>query len=250
MPTAAIEVTGLIKKYGDFTAVDDFTFKVRSGEICGLLGSNGAGKTTTLYVLTGLLRPTHGTATICGFDVVKEPLEVKKRIGYLPEMPALYERLSGEEMLKLIGRLRGIDEAMLTIKIERLADMLELGDQIYTRIGAYSKGMKQKVSFASALLHNPEILLLDEPTSGLDPRFGKLVKDLILKARGEGSSVLMCTHLTTMAEELCDKVIIIHRGKNIVRGTVEEVLKKTGTKSLEDAFVESVGGKIEVGAGI
>jgi ABC-2 type transport system ATP-binding protein len=241
----AIEVTNLVKVYENYRAVDNISFKVKQGEIFGLLGSNGAGKTTTLHVLTGLLKPTAGDITVGGFNVLTNPLDVKKLIGYLPESPALYNRLTGYEFLMMIGRLRGLDPDFLKEKIERLTETLDLTSHIDVRLSAYSKGMRQKISLTATFIHDPQILFLDEPTSGLDPRYIKLVKDWVRTLSSKNRTTLLCTHVTGIAESICDRVIIIDKGRGVATGTVPELLTQTGKDNLEDAFIELVGGSLK-----
>lgn len=241
----AVEVKGLVKIYDKFRAVDDLNFNIKKGEIFGLLGSNGAGKTTTLQVLTGLLKPTSGQVQVGGYDVQTHPLEVKSLIGYLPESPALYNRLTGYEYLMMIGRLRGLSPEYLEEKIDRLTNTLDLQSHIDVRLSAYSKGMRQKISITATFIHDPEILFLDEPTSGLDPRYIKLVKDWVRTLATRDRTTLICTHVTSIAESICDRVIIIDKGKGVATGTVQELLEQTDKDNLEDAFIELVGGSLK-----
>lgn len=240
-----VDVVKLYKDYENIRAVDNVSFSINKGEIFGLLGSNGAGKTTIIQMIAGLLQPTNGKILVDGYDVNSEPLKVKALLGYLPETPALYERLTGREYLNFIGRLRNIDENTLRKKIDAYTKKLELGHRINTRLSAYSKGERQKVSFMGSILHEPELLLLDEPTSGLDPRFGLFIKDWIKKRREQKKTVLVSTHITSIAELLCDRVIIIHRGKVLNLGTITDLLETTKTSSLEECFVKITGGRIE-----
>jgi ABC-type multidrug transport system ATPase subunit len=241
-PEPAIRVEHLTKRFGSLVAVDDLSFEVGRGQIFGLLGSNGAGKTTTLKVLTGLLRPDRGTARVDGVDVLRRPVEAKRRIGFLPEAPALYDQLTAREFLEMIGTLRGMEPGRLDKRIGELLDMMELSDFSQNNIGTFSRGMRQKLAFASAVVHEPRILILDEPLSGLDPRFGKFFKGWIREHSKNGGSVLMSTHVTSNAEELCDRVAVIDRGRVLLAGSVDEVLEGSGTRTLEDAFVALVGG--------
>lgn len=241
----AIEVRNLVKLYEKFRAVDNLSFTVNKGEIFGLLGSNGAGKTTTLHILTGLLKPTAGEIRVGGFNVQKDPLEVKKLIGYLPESPALYNRLTGYEFLMMIGKLRGLDTKFLEEKIGRLTKTLDLSSHIDVRLSAYSKGMRQKISITATFIHDPQILFLDEPTSGLDPRYIKLVKDWVRSISEKKRTTLICTHVTSIAESICDRVIIIDKGRGVATGTIPELLEQTGKENLEDAFIELVGGTLK-----
>lgn len=241
----AIEVRNLVKEYDKFRAVDNLNFHINKGEIFGLLGSNGAGKTTTLQILTGLLKPTQGEVIVGGYNVQTHPMEVKSLIGYLPESPALYNRLTGYEYLMMIGRLRGLDPDYMKDKIHKLTKTLDLKSHIDVRLSAYSKGMRQKISIAATFIHDPEILFLDEPTSGLDPRYIKLVKDWVRTISLKQRTTLICTHATSIAESICDRVIVINKGKGIAVGTVPDLIAQTGKDNLEDAFIELVGGSLK-----
>jgi len=238
----AILVEHLTKRFGNLVAVDDLSFEVRRGEIFGILGSNGAGKTTTLKVITGLLRPDGGRVLLGGIDVLRHPVEAKSGMGFLPEAPALYDLLSAREFLEMIGTLRGLDPGKLDRRIEELLGIMELGPFQHQNVGTFSRGMRQKLAFVSSILHEPDILILDEPLSGLDPRFGKMFKRWIRDHAESGRSVLMTTHVTSNAEELCDRVAVVDRGRVLVKGTVKEVLEAAKAASLEDAFVALVGG--------
>lgn len=239
----AIMVEHLTKRFGKLLAVEDLSIEVGWGQIFGILGSNGAGKTTTLKVLVGLLRPDTGRVEIDGMDVLKDPVGAKARIGFLPEAPALYDQLSGKEFLEMIGTLRGMEPDRLDARIAQLLDMMELTVSQDRNVGTYSRGMRQKLAFASAIIHEPGILILDEPLSGLDPRFGKLFKEWIREHADSGKSVLMSTHVTANAEQMCDRVAVMDRGRLVGAGTVKEVLASVQAGTLEDAFVALVGGK-------
>jgi ABC-type multidrug transport system ATPase subunit len=239
----ALRAERLVKIFDKTVALDEATFSVENGEVFGLLGSNGAGKTTALRIFCGLLRPTGGIAEILGFSVVDDPMRAKARIGYLPETPELYETITGEEFLNLVGTLRKMNEKKLNKRIRNIGGIMELGNQLYEQVGTYSKGMRQKIAFAAAVIHNPEILLLDEPTAGLDPRFGKLFKKWIREFANRGQTVLMCTHQTQIAEEICDRVAIINKGRILEIGSIDELKAKFKQKSLEDVFIQVIGGK-------
>lgn len=238
----AILVERLTKRFGSVTALTDVSFEVRRGEVFGLLGSNGAGKTTTLKMVCGLLRPDEGRVLVRGVDVARSPVEAKALLGYLPEAPALYDQLTGREFLEMVGTLRGMRPPLLHERIHELLEAMELEAFQWNNIGTYSRGMRQKLAFCAALIHDPAILVLDEPLSGLDPRFGKLFKMWIRERSGNGGAVLMSTHITTNAEELCDRVAVLDRGRVLASGTVSEVMEAAGAKTLEDAFVALVGG--------
>ncbi|MCK4613804.1 MAG: ABC transporter ATP-binding protein, partial [Thermoplasmata archaeon] len=235
-----IEVRDLRKDYHTITAIDGVSFHVDRGEILGLLGSNGAGKSTTIKILAGLLRPTKGGVFLAGYDVIRQTLESKRMRGYMPEFPLLYDNLTGYELLYFIGQLLDMREEEIKERIERYSEAMELEDHLYSLIGTYSKGTRQKITFIMAIMNSPPVLLLDEPTAGLDPRFTRLLKDWILSFRGHGTSILLSTHITAVAEDVCDRVAIIHRGKIRTMGAINDLLNSTGTESLEEAFVQVV----------
>jgi len=230
----------LSKSFGKVVAVDDITFEVKKGEVFGLLGTNGAGKTTTMKIFACLIKPTSGMAYVDGLDVAQRPMDVKERIGYLPEMPALYEKLTGREFLMMLGSLRAMPSGVLDRRLEEFSRTLELGEALDMEIGTYSKGMRQRVAFASSMLHEPPVLMLDEPTSGLDPRFSKMVKNWIREYADQGHTVLMSTHVTEIAESLCDRVAVIHKGKIQGMDNPKALAASVGVVSLEDAFVKLV----------
>ena len=233
-----IETKSLTKKYGNLSAVSELNLQVNPGELFVFLGSNGAGKTTTIKMLTGLLQPTSGTATIAGFDVVNSPLEVKKVIGYLPDEPFLYNKLTGREYLQFIADIRGAQRK----KIDKFIDLFELSQSADELIDGYSLGMKKKVAIGAALIHDPKVLFLDEPTGGLDPRSAKTMKDILMDIRQRGSTVFMTTHILEIAERMCDRIGIINNGKLIRVGTMDELRKEAqGGSSLEDIFLELTG---------
>jgi len=235
-----IETESLTKKYGNLTAVSELNLQVNPGELFVFLGSNGAGKTTTIKMLTGLLRPTSGTATIAGFDVVNSPLEVKKAIGYLPDEPFLYAKLTGREYLQFIADIRGVQKKRE--KVDRFIDLFELSQSADELIEGYSLGMKKKVAIGAALIHDPKVLFLDEPTGGLDPRSAKTMKDILMDIRQRGSTVFMTTHILEIAERMCDRIGIINSGKLIRVGTMDELRKEAQSgSSLEDIFLELTG---------
>jgi ABC-2 type transport system ATP-binding protein len=239
----AVAAWHLEKNFGDVIALDDVSFYVNKGEVFGLLGSNGAGKTTSLKIFSGLIRPNSGEAYVLGKRVKGNELFVKSKIGYLPETPNLYETMTGYELLDLIATLRRMNETDKEKRIAHLAEVLELEAAMDKQLGTYSKGMRQKMAFATAVIHKPKILLLDEPTAGLDPRFAKLFKTWIREFGKTGTTVVMSTHLTLVAEEICDRIAIISSGKILAVGTVEELKKTYDAQNLEDIFVKVVGGK-------
>jgi len=235
-----IKVNGLTKYYGNKPAAKDITFEVNRGEVFGLLGTNGAGKSTTIKMLCGLLKPTRGSILIGDVDLNRMPLKAKSMMGYLPENPLIYDKLTGAETLELIGRLRKLSNDMIEQRVKYYAQTLDLGEQIYHEVGTYSKGMRQKLAIAMTLIHDPDMVLLDEPASGLDPRYTKLLKDWIKNLSANGRTVLLSTHIIEMAETLCDRIGIIDQGKLMAIGTVNEIQTSTGVGNLEDAFIRLI----------
>ncbi len=239
-----VQIFNLTKQYEQILAVNNLSFNVRRGEVFGLLGSNGAGKTTTLQIIAGLLNPTWGWVYVNGMNVREKTLKIRAMLGYLPETPAVYEQLTGREFLNFIGRLRGLNENNIQTRVKTLVKILELEKRIDSRLNSYSKGMKQKISFAATILHDPELILLDEPISGLDPRYGKLIKDWIARSKERNKTILLSSHMTELVEGLCTQVMILDKGIIKGYGTVEQLKDQTKTHSLEDAFINLTGGRI------
>ncbi|NLS79791.1 MAG: ABC transporter ATP-binding protein [Chloroflexi bacterium] len=237
-----IQTNGLTKQYGSLTAVQGLNLTIPAGELFGFLGPNGAGKTTTIRMLTGLLKPTSGTAQVAGFDLASEPLKVKASIGYLAENPFLYDKLTGAEFLRVIADLYRVPEAGRAQRIARLLDLFELGNKANELIGSYSHGMKQKIGLCSVLIHNPRVLFLDEPTTGLDPRSARVVKDVLRSLVERGTTVFMSSHILEIVENMCDRVGIINGGKLVAVGTIEELRQQAPGSSLEDIFLALTGG--------
>ena len=235
-----IKVQGLTKYYGSKPAAKDITFEVQKGEVFGLLGTNGAGKSTTIKMLCGLLKPTRGLIQIGDVDLNRKPLKAKSLMGYLPENPLIYDKLTGAETLELIGKLRKLSGGMIQQRVNYYAETLGLGEQIYHEVGTYSKGMRQKLAIAMTLIHDPEMILLDEPASGLDPRYTKLLKDWIKNLSANGRTILLSTHIIEMAENLCNRIGIIDQGKLKTVGTSNEIQASTGVRNLEDAFIRLI----------
>ncbi len=236
MGETVIEVRNLTKRYDGVLAVDRISFAIGPGEIVGYLGPNGAGKSTTVKMLTGILRPTEGSITIDGLDLVEHPLEVKRRIGYVPEAGGLYESLTAYEYLQLVGRLYRIPDDLLDRRIEDFLKMFGLDSFLHERLSSYSKGMKQKVLTAAALLHNPKVLFLDEPLTGLDAHSALLLKELLRHLAAEGKTIFYCSHILDVVERTCTRVIIIHKGRIVADGTVEQLKELTRQGTLEDIF--------------
>jgi ABC-2 type transport system ATP-binding protein len=239
--------SGLSKNYGKLTAVRELSLEVGAGEVFGFLGPNGAGKTTTIRMLTGLVRPSTGSAVVAGFDVAREPLQVKRRVGYLAETPYLYGKLSGREFLAFMGGLYEVPPALARQRAERLLTLFELADKASDLVETYSHGMRQKLALAGAMLHEPQVLFLDEPTSGLDPRSARLVKDLLVALVERGHTVFLSTHVLEIAEHLCHRVGIIDHGHVIATGTLDELRHQAQREagSLEDIFLQLTGGTEE-----
>jgi ABC-2 type transport system ATP-binding protein len=230
-------------KGGEIKAVDGLDLEVNEGETFGLLGPNGAGKTTTVRLLNCIIKPTSGSATVNGYNLLKEENEVKRITGLLAESPGLYEKLSAYEFLEFIGALYEVSSDVLSERIDDLLKLFGLYERRDYLLEGYSRGMKQKILLASALIHDPSVLFLDEPTSMLDPRAALMVKDLIKKlADTAEKTIFICSHILPVVEELCDRIGIINQGKLIAIGTVDEIIAQTGTKTLEEAFIALTGG--------
>ncbi len=217
-----IKVETLTKYYGDTLAVDNVSFEIPQGQIVGFLGPNGAGKTTTMRILTGYLSPTSGKASVCGYDVSENPQEVQKRIGYLPEMNPLYEDMTIVEYLEFVGSVRGFSSKEIFNKIKEVVNICGLKDVLHQNIGELSRGYRQRVGFASAIFHNPDVLVLDEPTSGLDPNQTREVRELIKEFKKD-KTVILSTHILSEVQAICDRVLIINRGKIVADGTTSEL---------------------------
>jgi ABC-2 type transport system ATP-binding protein len=235
---AAIRAERLTKHYGTQAAVSELDLVVPAGQLVGLLGPNGAGKSTTIKMLMGMLRPSSGTARVAGFDVVEAPLEVKRVAGYVPESPAVFEALTGWEYLNLVAALHRIPEAEAANRIERFGAFFDLSPAVLesTRLGAYSKGMRQKVVVTAALLHNPRVVFLDEPLEGLDANAALMLKTLITSLAREGTTIVYCSHVLDVVERMVERVVILHQGKIVADGAVAEILARAGAASLEQAF--------------
>lgn len=220
-----IKVEGLTKRYARTVAVDNISFEVSKGKIIGFLGPNGAGKTTTMRVLTCFLPPTEGTASVAGFDVLKQPLEVKRRIGYLPEAPPLYPEMEVIEYLNFVARLKGIPRSEIGSRIDNVVQRCAIGDVRTKLLGKLSKGYRQRVGLAQALIHNPDVLVLDEPTAGLDPKQIIETRQLIKSLAGD-HTIILSTHILPEVEQTCEQVIIINRGKLVATDSVENLTRR------------------------
>jgi ABC-2 type transport system ATP-binding protein len=238
-----IETVGLTKLYGSKVALDSLSFRVEPGTIFGFLGPNGAGKTTTVKVLTGLLRPTRGKAQVVGFDVVEQPLEVKSRLGYVPETGALYESLSPAEYLELVACLHHLDPRTAKTRMDELLELFGILDVKHQRMTEFSKGMKQKVLVSAALIHKPDVFFLDEPLNGLDANAAMIFKELLKKLAAQGKTVLFCSHILEVVERICTRILIINEGKAITEGTAKDICNSTGSDTLEQAFAHLTGSR-------
>ncbi len=244
-----IKVEGLTKRYGRTLAVNNISFEVEKGQVVGFLGPNGAGKTTTMRVLTCFLPPTLGTASLAGFDVLNQPLEVKRRIGYLPETPPLYPEMEVSEYLTFVGRLKGVSKATIARRVDEVAGLCAIGDMRNKLISKLSKGYRQRVGLAQAIIHNPDVLILDEPTAGLDPKqiieTRQLIKDL---AKAAAHTIILSTHILPEVEQTCQRVIIINKGQLVATDTVENLTHRLRGSEAVAVEVESRDGKLDSAA--
>lgn len=241
-----VEARGLTKSYvdlrrGQFVALDDLSFTAHRGEVFGLLGPNGAGKTTALRILSTVLQPTSGTATLNGFDVVTQPEMVRHHIGFMSANTAVYDRMTAWEMVEYFGRLYGMEETQLRERMETLFERLQM-QNIRDLLGAkMSTGMKQKVSIARAIVHDPPVLIFDEATSGLDVLVARALLDTVAELRDLGKCIVFSTHIMREAERLCDRVAIMHKGSILAEGTLDELHQEYGEQDLEDLFFRLIG---------
>lgn len=246
-PNALIVAQNLTKRYDTDgekrpPAVDDVSFSVAGGEVFGFLGENGAGKTTTIKMLTGLLPPTSGQAFLSGHDIVREPIAAKRILGYIPDNPPLYDKLTGREWMEFVGDLWRVPaDNERAVRITDLLELFDLGFKQNAPIGGYSRGMRQKIALASALLHQPRVLFLDEPTVGLDPKGTRLLQTVLRQMADGGAAVFLSTHVLEVAQSLCDRIGILHKGKLIALGTPGE-LTQHGAIGLEAAFLQITDG--------
>lgn len=235
-----IQLIELTKRFGQLEAVDRLNLHVRPGEIFGFLGPNGAGKTTTIKMLTGLLKPTSGRALVDGYDVVARPIEAKRVIGFIPDQPFLYEKLTGVEFLGFIGSLFGMQKAEVGRRISDLFSLFELDGWADDLIESYSHGMKQRLVMSAALLHNPKVIIVDEPMVGLDPKGINLVKRIFREKSEEGVTIFLSTHTLEIAQQLCHRLGIIDEGKLIAMGTLSELVKALEHKTAQTGTFEEL----------
>ncbi|MEX0980142.1 MAG: ABC transporter ATP-binding protein [Gemmatimonadota bacterium] len=240
----ALRLMRAVKRYGSFTAVKGLDLDVMRGEIFGFLGPNGAGKTTTIRMVAGVLQPTSGRILVGGDDLAVNPTAAKMRIGYIPDRPFLYEKLSGGEFLRFVAGLWGKEEDAVEEQVTRLLALFHLTEWRNELIESYSHGMRQKLLISSALIHEPELVVVDEPMVGLDPRSARLLKDLLRAYVASGGTVFLSTHTLEVAEALCDRIAIISEGEIIAQGTMDELRShaEAGTAGLEEIFLKVTGG--------
>ncbi|MBL69459.1 MAG: ABC transporter [Verrucomicrobiales bacterium] len=233
-----IEFRNLVKKFGDLVAVDHINLTVKSGEFFCVLGPNAAGKTTSIKMLTGLIRPTEGQVRVCGFDVQEEPVEVRKRLAYVPDFPFLYDKLTPLEFFRFTGRLFGMEEDLMDNRTRDLIPRFSLDPYIDLSIESLSHGTRQRIAIVSALMHAPDVFVLDEPMVGLDPHHARVLKDVLRERATAGMTVFLSTHQLSVAEEMADRIGIIHNGQLIAAGTKEDLREQAGNDgALEDTFL-------------
>ena len=234
----------LVKQYGKFTAVDGVSLEVAPGEIHGFLGPNGAGKTTTLRMIAGLLKPTSGRILVNGHDVAADPERAKASLGFIPDRPFIYEKLTAGEFLRFHGGLYGLDGSEIAGRVREMLELFELGRWEQELVESFSHGMKQRLVMCAAFLHRPHAVVVDEPMVGLDPRGARLIKDVFRRMSEHGVAILMSTHTLEVAQEMCDRISIILRGQIIARGTVDELLAQAGgeDEQLTPVFLKLTGG--------
>jgi len=240
-----IQVNGLTKRYANHVAVDQISFQVEKGQIVGFLGPNGAGKTTTMRILTCYMPPTDGAASVAGFDCVSQPMEVKRRIGYLPETPPLYPDMGVEEYLTFVGKLKGLAKSELANRVQEVEKRCAVHDVRYKLISKLSKGYRQRVGLAQAILHNPDVLILDEPTSGFDPKQIIETRDLIRSLAGE-HTIILSTHILSEVEAMCERVVIIAKGQIVAQDTMDSLAARMRGAGVVEVEVEPRGGTIDV----
>jgi ABC-2 type transport system ATP-binding protein len=233
-----IELVNLVKKFGDITAVNDISLTIPRGEFFAMLGPNAAGKTTTLKLLAGLMKPTSGAARVCGFDMQLEPLEARRRIAYVPDFPFLYDKLTAWEFFRFTGQLFQMADAKIQSNAQELIARFHLGDYVNRPLEGLSHGTRQRVAIVSALLHDPEVFVIDEPMVGLDPQHARVVKDVFKERSQAGVTVLVSTHQLSIAEEMADRIGIIHGGKLVAIGNRDELRRQSGNSGqLEEIFL-------------
>ena len=241
MNESAIVIEHLTKKFSDVTAVDDLSLQVANSELFGLLGPNGAGKTTIINILCGLLKPTGGSASVCDYDISKDPTKVKELIGVCIQETAVYPYLTGAENVELFGNLHAMDKATLKARTTMLLQKMGLTEDAKRKSDKYSGGMKRRLSLILALIHDPQVAFLDEPTVAMDPQSRHAVWDFVRELKTQGKTIILTTHYMEEAEELCDRVGIIDHGKLIALGTPKALIAEKGVKNLEEVFIKLTG---------
>jgi len=236
-----IEVRSLRKTFGPVVAVDDVSFSARDGEITGLLGPNGAGKTTTLRCLYTLMQPDSGSVTVDGIDAANDPLAVRRRLGVLPDARGLYKRLTARENIAYFGRLHGLDEATIRARSDAMIAALDMADIAPRRTEGFSQGQRVKTAIARALIHDPNNVILDEPTNGLDVMATRSMRQFLRRLKSEGRCVLFSSHIMQEVAALCDRIVVIARGRVVAAATPDALRAQTGAANLEDAFVQLIG---------
>lgn len=238
-----IMLESVTKSFGDKVAVKDLTLSVLPGRVHGLLGPNGSGKSTTMKMVMSIVKPDHGKISLCGMDVLRQPIEAKRLVGYVPESPYLYEYLTASEYLDFVGTAYGIDLKARRERVDELLNALQMSEHVNEVMSGFSQGMKQKIAITAALLHRPRALVLDEALNGLDPRSAKIVKDVLQRLAGEGVSILFSTHVLEIAEAMCSRITIMNEGSIIAEGTVQGLRSKAGMpgSTLEDTFLKLTG---------
>lgn len=229
------------RHFGEFRAVDQLTLRVNAGEIVGLLGPNGAGKTTTVKMLMGMMRQTSGELSLFGMDCFSERSEVQKRVGFLPDEPNFQNHLRGIELMEFVGKIRGLSPEAITAHIDDVGEKLGLVDDLGEYASNYSKGMRKKLAFMMATVHRPELLIMDEPTNGLDPVATRTFLELVKRCVEGGAGVLYSTHLLDQAEKVCDRCVVMNRGRLVAGGTVDELKAESGGETLEEVFFAVTG---------
>lgn len=247
MEQAVIELIHLVKKFGTLTAVNDLSLVIPRGEFFAMLGPNAAGKTTTLKLLAGLMKPTSGSAQLCGFDVQQQPLEARRRLAYVPDFPFLYDKLTAWEFFRFTGQLFQMSEAKIEAAVGELIARFNLDEFARVPLESLSHGTRQRVAIVSALLHQPEVFVIDEPMVGLDPQHARIVKDVLKERSLAGTTVLLSTHELSVAEEMADRIGIIHGGRLIAVGTREELRQRSGASgALEEIFLTLTAEQVRV----
>jgi ABC-2 type transport system ATP-binding protein len=236
-----IQTEHVRKSYGRKVAVKDLSLRVEPGEILGFLGPNGAGKSTTVKILSGLVAGDGGRALVAGFDVARQPQEVKKRLGVVLESPTVYDALTADEYLELVGCLHHLAPATSAARREELLDVFSLAADRHQRLKEFSKGMRQKVVIAAALIHKPDVLILDEPLDGIDANTALVVKELLRKLAAQGKTVLFSSHILEVVERITTRIFIIDKGRHVLDGTADDIRRETGTTSLDEAFAKLTG---------